>query len=227
VIVRVPLMWVARMLAELVRDVLEALGAMLYAIGRATRRLLWIPTVVLIVYAIVVRATARVAMPPVVWPALTGAWVAATALWLVGGLLLFAARSRLGRAHTRCRRLVPPVSAARIQGWERAWLQSLHYQQMNGEQARFGHQRTSERQRKHEPGGAMAGSPYEILGVKPGVTPEQLTAVYRELAMRVHPDRNPGFVAEATERFAAINAAYELLSDPKRRAAYVRRSSGH
>ena len=45
--------------------------------------------------------------------------------------------------------------------------------------------------------------------------------------MRVHPDRNPGFVAEATERFAAINAAYELLSDPGRRADYDRRSGGH
>ena len=103
-------------------------------------------------------------------------------------------------------------------------MRALRYQGMNGEHAHCGEQRASERQRRYEPGGATAGSAYEILGVKPGVNQEQLTAVYRELAMRVHPDHNPGFVAEATERFAAINAAYELLSDPGRRAAYDRRS---
>jgi DnaJ-class molecular chaperone len=54
-----------------------------------------------------------------------------------------------------------------------------------------------------------------------------LRAAYRALAMRMHPDHNPGFVAEATERFAAIHAAYELLSDPERRGAYDQRSGGH
>src|SRR5438132_871601 len=120
-VVRAPSLLLARVLAALVRDVAEALGAILYGIGRATLRLLSLATVVLIVYAILVRATVQVAMPPVIWPALTGVWLTATALWLVGGLLRCAARPRAGRAHMPAGAGRPPVSAQRIEEREGAW----------------------------------------------------------------------------------------------------------
>lgn len=218
VIVWVPLLWLARVLAAVVRDLLEALAAILYAIGRGTVGVLGIATGVLILYAILVRATVHVAMPAVVWLALAGAWLTAAALCLVGGALLRAARPRARRAYIRRGPGTPGVSSQRIQEWESAWRRALRYQEMGGRHADAGSQRASEHQRRDQPGGAIAGSPYEILGVKPGVNQEQLRAAYRELARRLHPDHNPGFVAEATERLAAINAAYELLSDPGRRA---------
>ena len=59
---------------------------------------------------------------------------------------------------------------------------------------------------------------YNILGVSPTASGEDIKKAYRALAMRYHPDRNthPG----AESRFNAINTAYELLSDPKKRTEY-------
>jgi len=59
---------------------------------------------------------------------------------------------------------------------------------------------------------------YNILGVSPSASAEEIKKAYRSLAMRHHPDRNmhPG----AESRFNAIKTAYELLSDPKKRAEY-------
>lgn len=65
----------------------------------------------------------------------------------------------------------------------------------------------------------MAGSFYDILGVKQDATPEQIRAAYRKLARKNHPDVNPGD-KDAEARFKDISAAYEVLSDAKRRAAY-------
>ena len=225
IVVRAPSLLLARVLVALVRDVAAALGAIVYGIGRATLRLLRIATVVLLLYAIVVRVTVHVAMPPVIWLFLTGAWLAATALWVLGGLLRYAAWLCSGRAHIRGQAGTPSVSAERIGEWESAWRRALRYQQFGSQRADRGEQRSRENRRQRA-GGAMAGSLYEILGVKSGVSQEQLRAAYRELAMRVHPDHNPGFVAEASERFAAIHAAYALLTDPGRRAAYDRRFGG-
>lgn len=61
-------------------------------------------------------------------------------------------------------------------------------------------------------------NPYNILGITPTATNDEIKKAYRALAMRHHPDRStqPG----TENRFNAINAAYELLSDPKRRAAF-------
>jgi hypothetical protein len=53
--------------------------------------------------------------------------------------------------------------------------------------------------------------PYAVLGVAPGAPADELTAAYRHLAKRWHPDRNPAQRAEAERRMAEINAAYELL----------------
>jgi molecular chaperone DnaJ len=62
---------------------------------------------------------------------------------------------------------------------------------------------------------------YEVLGVTRTATDPELKAAYRKLAMQHHPDRNPGD-AEAEERFKACSEAYQVLSDPQKRAAYDR-----
>ena len=59
---------------------------------------------------------------------------------------------------------------------------------------------------------------YNILGVSPTATTEEIKKAYRVLAMRHHPDRNAHPASET--RFNAIKTAYELLSDPKKRAEY-------
>ena len=61
-------------------------------------------------------------------------------------------------------------------------------------------------------------NPYNILGVSPNATAEQIKKAYRALAMRHHPDRNAHDSAAA--RFNAVKTAYELLSNPKKRAEY-------
>ena len=62
---------------------------------------------------------------------------------------------------------------------------------------------------------------YSILGVSKTASAEEIKAAYRKLAMRYHPDRNPGD-AEAEARFKAISVAYDCLKDPNKRAAYDR-----
>ncbi|MDY6917970.1 MAG: J domain-containing protein [Chloroflexota bacterium] len=68
----------------------------------------------------------------------------------------------------------------------------------------------------------MAGKNfYEILGVKRDATDKQIKQAYRKLARKYHPDVNPNDnTAEA--KFKEINAAYEVLSDPEKRAKYDR-----
>lgn len=61
---------------------------------------------------------------------------------------------------------------------------------------------------------------YKILQVDPAASPEVIEAAYRTLAEINHPDRNPA--ADAGERLGEINRAYEVLSDPPRRAIYDR-----
>ena len=67
----------------------------------------------------------------------------------------------------------------------------------------------------------MASEPdiYELLGVSRDADAAAIKAAYRKMAMQYHPDRNPGD-AEAEARFKAIGAAYEVLKDPQKRAAY-------
>ena len=60
---------------------------------------------------------------------------------------------------------------------------------------------------------------YDILGVAKTATLDEIKKAYRKLAMKHHPDRNPGN-AEAEELFKQAAQAYEVLSDEKKRTAY-------
>ncbi len=62
---------------------------------------------------------------------------------------------------------------------------------------------------------------YEILAVERDVTTDDLKKSYRKLAVKFHPDKNPGD-AKAEERFKELGEAYDVLSDPNKRAAYDR-----
>jgi DnaJ-class molecular chaperone len=64
-------------------------------------------------------------------------------------------------------------------------------------------------------------TPYEVLGLKPGASADEIRKAYRKLAKEFHPDLNPGKPA-AEARFKAVTAANDILSDPEKRARYDR-----
>ena len=59
---------------------------------------------------------------------------------------------------------------------------------------------------------------YEVLGIDRNATEEKIKRAFRKLAFKYHPDRNREDGAE--EKFKEINEAYEVLSNPDKRAAY-------
>ncbi len=63
---------------------------------------------------------------------------------------------------------------------------------------------------------------YEVLGVSKNATPEEIRNAYRQLTKKWHPDRNPKNRKEAEEKFKEITEAYEVLSDPQKKAKYDR-----
>jgi curved DNA-binding protein len=60
---------------------------------------------------------------------------------------------------------------------------------------------------------------YEILGLKKGASADEIKKAYRKLAVKYHPDKNPGD-KKAEDRFKEINEAYAVLSDPQKKSQY-------
>lgn len=65
----------------------------------------------------------------------------------------------------------------------------------------------------------MVKNPYEILGLSPSATTEEIQSAYRKLAKKLHPDLNPGNKA-AEEEFKQVAGAHDLLKDPEKRRRY-------
>lgn len=60
--------------------------------------------------------------------------------------------------------------------------------------------------------------PYKVLGVSPDASDEEIKKAYRKLAMKYHPDRNPGD-AEAARKMQQINEAYDQIKNPEKARA--------
>src|SRR5687768_10209615 len=60
---------------------------------------------------------------------------------------------------------------------------------------------------------------YEVLGLSREATDDDIKKAYRKLAIKFHPDKNPGDKT-AEEKFKEVGEAYEVLSEPQKRAAY-------
>ena len=66
---------------------------------------------------------------------------------------------------------------------------------------------------------------YHILKVSRDANSDDIKKAFRQLALRYHPDRNPGDIKEAEEKFKEINEAYEVLGDEQKRWQYDRLAS--
>ena len=62
---------------------------------------------------------------------------------------------------------------------------------------------------------------YEVLGLKKGASDDEIKKAFRKMAMKYHPDKNPGDKT-AEEQFKEVNEAYSVLSDPDKKSKYDR-----
>ena len=60
---------------------------------------------------------------------------------------------------------------------------------------------------------------YAVLGLEKGASDDEIKRAFRKLAIKYHPDKNQGN-KEAEEKFKDINEAYQILSDPEKKARY-------
>ena len=65
----------------------------------------------------------------------------------------------------------------------------------------------------------MAKDYYESLGIQKGASDDEIKKAFRKMAMKYHPDRNQGD-KEAEEKFKEVNEAYQVLTDPEKKAQY-------
>lgn len=64
----------------------------------------------------------------------------------------------------------------------------------------------------------MKKSYYDVLGIGKGAEEESVKKAYKKLALKYHPDRNPGDKQEADMKFKEIMEAYEVLSNKRKRS---------
>lgn len=74
---------------------------------------------------------------------------------------------------------------------------------------------------RHQCYAPLVRDPYAVLGIQRSANEAEIKTAFRKLAIQHHPDRNPGD-PEAANRFKEVNQAYQILSDPEKRAAYDR-----
>jgi curved DNA-binding protein len=67
---------------------------------------------------------------------------------------------------------------------------------------------------------------YQVVGVARNASADEIRAAYRKLALKYHPDRNPGD-KQAEDKFKDLNEAYQVLSDPQKRARYDQLGSAY
>mmetsp|Transcript_42057 Transcript_42057/g.85855 ORF Transcript_42057/g.85855 Transcript_42057/m.85855 type:complete len:197 (-) Transcript_42057:36-626(-) len=70
--------------------------------------------------------------------------------------------------------------------------------------------------------GGRSSSLYEKLGVKSNASSKEIRLAYLQLALKWHPDKNPGARESATARFKELQEVYEVLSNPSKRKWYDR-----
>lgn len=84
----------------------------------------------------------------------------------------------------------------------------------------MGAQQSSGRDSSSQNGTVAKRCYYEVLGIERQATEDEIKKAYRRKALELHPDRNYGNVEAATQKFAEVSSAYEVLSDPQERAWY-------
>lgn len=63
-------------------------------------------------------------------------------------------------------------------------------------------------------------NPYDVLGISKDASEKEIKAAFKKMSIKHHPDRNPDNIDEASKKMAEVNAAYEILKDPKKKANY-------